>query len=73
MMHSAQVKAFERDGVWSDAAKEGAAFWEEWDAKSAGRTFLKHEQLMTIQYMAENLNENQHAVEVLTSPDRGRR
>lgn len=62
-----QIKAFERDGVWSDAAKEGAEFWEEFDKKAAGRLLLKEEQVEKIFHMAENLNANPFAVEVLKS------
>lgn len=62
-----QVKAFERDGEWSEAAAEGAAFWKEFDAKAKGRLLLKEEQVQKIQYMAENLAANPMAVEVLTS------
>ena len=62
-----QIKAFERDGKWSDAAKEGAAFWEAFDKKAAGRMLLKEEQVEKIFYMAENLNANPLAVEVLKS------
>lgn len=62
-----QVKAFERDGEWSDAAKEGAEFWEAFDAKAAGRLLLKEEQVQRIKYMAENLANTPDAVAVLTS------
>jgi hypothetical protein len=62
-----QVKAFERDGKWSDAAKDGAEFWEKFDKKAAGRLLLKEEQVEKIFYMAENLAANPFAVEVLKS------
>ena len=62
-----QVAAFDKNGKWSDAAKEGAEYWEAFDAKAAGRLLLKEEQVQKIQYMAENLNTNPLAVEVLKS------
>lgn len=62
-----QIKAFERDGEWSEAAKEGAEFWAAFDEKAQGRLFLKHEQVEKIKYMSENLAANTFAVEVLTS------
>lgn len=62
-----QVKAFERDGKWSDAAKEGAAFWEKFDKKVKGKHLLKAEDVVRIEYMAENLAANPMAVEVLKS------
>lgn len=62
-----QVKAFERDGKWSDAAAEGAEFWEDFDNKAAGRALLSDEQMVKITYMAENLAANPLAVEVLKS------
>jgi hypothetical protein len=62
-----QVKAFERDGVWSDAAAKGAEWWAEFDANAAGRLLLKEEQVEKIMRMGENLRENTFAVEVLTS------
>lgn len=62
-----QIKAFERDGKWSEAAAEGAAFWERFDEKAAGRSLLSPEQLTKITYMAENLAANPHCVELLVS------
>lgn len=62
-----QIKAFERDGKWSPAAAEGAAWWSEFDAKAEGRLELKEEQVAKIMRMAENLRACPDAVEVLTS------
>lgn len=62
-----QVKAFERDGKWSEAAAEGAAFWEKFDKKAADRLLLKEEHVEKIMFMAENLRANPLAVEVLKS------
>ena len=62
-----QIKAFERDGEWSEAAKDGAEFWAAFDEKAQGRLLLKHEQVEKIMYMSENLAANKLAVEVLTS------
>lgn len=50
-----QVAAFEKNGFWSDAAKEGAEFWAKFDAEAAGRSLLTAEQVTRIGYMAENL------------------
>ena len=50
-----QIAAFEKNGFWSDAAKEGAEFWQKWDAEAAGRALLTAEQVTKIGYMAENL------------------
>lgn len=61
-----QIAAFERDGEWSDAAAEGAKYWEEFDAKAEGRLLLKEEQVQKILYMAENLRNTPEAVEALT-------
>jgi len=61
-----QIKAFERDGKWSDAARPGAEFWAEFDAKAAGRMLLKEEQVGRITMMADNLRSNPLAVEMLT-------
>ena len=60
-----QIKAFERDGKWSDAAAPGAAFWPEFDAHAAGRHLLTSEQVERIMYMAENLKLCPEAVESL--------
>lgn len=62
-----QIKAFARDGVWSEAAKEGAVWWEAFDKKAKGRMELKAEQVQRIQYMAENLAANPLCVELLKS------
>jgi hypothetical protein len=50
-----QVAAFEKTGVWSEAAKAGAEFWAAFDAEAAGRSLLTAEQVTKIGYMAENL------------------
>jgi hypothetical protein len=63
----AQVKAFERDGVWSDAAAPCAEFWDDFDQKAAGRYLLTSEQHTKITHMAENLAANPHCVELLRS------
>jgi len=62
-----QVKAFERDGKWSAAAAEGAAYWADADARAKGKHFITAEQIEKIKYMAENLAANPLAVEVLKS------
>lgn len=62
-----QIAAFERDGKWSDAAEYGAAFWEAFDKRAAGRLLLKPEQMEKITYMAESLAANPHCVELLRS------
>lgn len=62
-----QVAAFQRDGKWSAAAKEGAEFWAEFDDRAAGRLLLKEEQVEKIMRMAENLNANPLCVEILKS------
>jgi hypothetical protein len=62
-----QIKAFNRDGFWSDAAAPGAAFWTEFDDRAAGRLLLKEDQVERIQRMAENLNNNPLCVEILKS------
>lgn len=62
-----QVKAFERDGEWSDAAADGAEFWEAFDTKAEGRMLLKQEQVQKILYMSENLAANTLCVELLKS------
>jgi len=50
-----QIAAFEKNGFWSDAAKDGAEFWEKFDKEAQGRAFLTAEQVTKIGYMAENL------------------
>jgi hypothetical protein len=62
-----QVKAFDRDGKWSDAAAEGAAYWEDADKRAAGKHLITAEQITKIKYMAENLAANPLAVECLKS------
>lgn len=62
-----QIKAFERDGKWSDAAAEGAAFWADFDERAQGRLELTAEQVQKIQWMSENIAANPMAVENLTS------
>lgn len=62
-----QIKAFERDGVWSESAAPRAEFWEAFDAKAKGKLLLPAEQVQKIQYMAENLAANPLAMEVLRS------
>ena len=52
---SAQIAAFEKNGFWSDAAKDGAEWWARFDAEAAGRSLLTAEQVTRIGYMAENL------------------
>lgn len=64
---AAQIKAFERDGRWSDAAAPGAEFWEAFDKKAAGRILLTPDQHEKIAYMAESLADNPHCVELLRS------
>ncbi|WP_170759942.1 PD-(D/E)XK nuclease-like domain-containing protein [Ruegeria lacuscaerulensis] len=62
-----QIANFERDGKWSDAALEGGEYWTEFEKKAAGRLMLKEEQVQKIFWMAENLNANPLAVEILKS------
>jgi hypothetical protein len=50
-----QIKAFERDGFWSEKAAPNAAFWEQFDIEAQGRSLLTAEQVTRIGYMAENL------------------
>lgn len=64
---STQLKAFERDGVWSELAEPRAKWWEEFDARSAGKMELKEEQVEKILFMAENLRACPDAIEVLKS------
>lgn len=64
---AAQVNAFHRDGKWSDAAAEGAAWWAKFDAKSQGKEEVTQAQVQKILYMAENLNANKLCVELLRS------
>lgn len=60
-----QVAAFEKNGFWSDAAKEGAEWWAKFDAEAAGRSLLTAEQVTRIGYMAENLQALPEAREAL--------
>lgn len=62
-----QIAAFERNGVWSDAAKEGAEWWAEFDELAEHRTEISAEQVQKITYMAENLSANPLCVELLRS------
>lgn len=63
---AAQVSAFERDGAWSPAAAPGAAFWEDFDKRAAGRKLLTDTQIKHIGYMAENIRKSPEAVTALT-------
>jgi hypothetical protein len=60
-----QVAAFEKNGFWSDAAKEGAEWWAKFDVEAAGRSLLTAEQVTRIGYMAENLGALPEAREAL--------
>lgn len=62
-----QIAAFERNGFWSDAAKDGAEFWTAFDERAKGRMMLSHEQVQKIKYMSENLAKSPPAVEALRS------
>lgn len=64
---SRQIAAFERTGQWSDAARPGALFWEDFDARAAGRTLVTADQVQKIVYMAENLAASPEAKTALTS------
>lgn len=61
-----QIKAFVRDGKWSEKAAPGAEFWEAFDAKAVGRMLLAESQVETITRIAENLRKIPLAVEMLT-------
>lgn len=52
---SAQIAAFERTSKWSDAAKEGAEFWEAFERENAGKTLLSQDQIEALLRMAENI------------------
>jgi hypothetical protein len=54
-----QIEAFEKKGVWSDAAKEGAEFWEKWD--SDPRETLDSDQWTKLVFMGEVLSRNDAA------------
>ncbi len=56
-----QVAAFERNGGWSDAAREGALFWEDFDARAEGKTLITASQIDTISCMAGTLRSDQIA------------
>lgn len=62
-----QIKAFKRDGEWSESAQERADFWIPFDEAAEGKLELKSEQVQRIQYMAENLANEPLAVEMLVS------
>lgn len=62
-----QVAAFEKNGFWSDAAKDGAAWWAEFDAQAGQKSLLTAEQVTRIGYMAENLAALPEAREALIS------
>ena len=62
-----QIKAFERDGEWSEAAAPGAEFWAEFDKRAAGRHLLSPDQMTALTRMAENLGANPLAMEMLIS------
>ncbi len=62
-----QIAAFERDGKWSAAAAEGAAFWTDFDARNKGKIELTAEQVQKIIYMSENLAASPKAREALIS------
>lgn len=61
-----QIKAFERDGVWSEAAKEGAEFWDAFDAKANGKAMISETQIEHIKFMSQNIAKCPEAVEALT-------
>lgn len=61
-----QIAAFERTGAWSDAAKDGAEFWEAFDKKAEGRLLITETQIERIQFMAENLKKCPEAVQALS-------
>lgn len=60
-----QIAAYEKTGVWSEAAKAGAEFWTAFDVEAAGRSHLTAEQVTKIGYMAENLGALPEAREAL--------
>ena len=62
---STQIAAFEKNGFWSEAAKDGAEWWAKFDAEAAGRSLLTAEQVTRIGYMAENLQSLPEAREAL--------
>lgn len=61
-----QIAAFERDGEWSEKASPRAAFWEKFDREAAGKTMLSETQVEAILRMAENIQRNPLAMEMLT-------
>jgi hypothetical protein len=61
-----QIAAFERDGKWSAAAADGAAFWAEFDAKAAGRHLLPEEHVEKVFRIRDNLMRNPLATTMLT-------
>jgi len=62
-----QVKAFERDGQWSESAYPRAVFWDDFDARAASRHLLTAAQCEKIAYMVESLAANPQCVELLRS------
>lgn len=50
-----QIEAFNRNGGWSDAAREGGDYWAKFDLENSGKAELTSEQVTRIGYMAENL------------------
>lgn len=62
-----QIKAFQRNGYWSESAEPRAAFWESFDAKAKGRLLLTSDQVQKIVYMSENLAASPLCVELLVS------
>lgn len=61
-----QIAAYERDKKWSEKAAPGAAFWEDFDKRAAGRHLLTDTQIKHIGHMAENVRRCPEAVEGLT-------
>lgn len=61
-----QIAAYDRDGKWSDAARPGAEFWEKFDHEAEGKTMLSEDQVEKILRMAENIQRNPLAMEMLT-------
>lgn len=64
---AAQIKAFERDGEWSDSAAPRADFWNSFDKKAEGLTVLPEADLLKIGHMAESLVGSAEARAILGS------